>query len=247
MGFQPVILTPTQHPNSGESGYLSKPMNSPATQTATPTNVDIASIVEQVLRRLRDQTNTNGSPSKPATHAPSAHVLSDKVISVDVIRGIPSGVTQVQLSGGIVTPAARDEMRARGITLAGAESTSAAAIKPASNSGKRFIQLHTDTSSKSIRDALARQLTLRGVDHCPRAHRSVIVTEHPATALLGRIQSGARAVLITRLEDIPRFASEIDADTFVLDMQRFNLVALVNAASSIAQLSTSAKSQEATR
>ncbi|MEO9932210.1 hypothetical protein [Rhodopirellula bahusiensis] len=211
-------------------------MTSPATNSATPNNVDITSIVEQVLRRLRDQTDTSVSPSKPTPNDETVHVLNDKVISVDVIQGIPAGVTQVQVSGGIVTPAARDEMRARGITLAGSKSTPAAATKTASNSGKRFIQLHTDTSSKSIRDALARQLSLRGVDHCPRAHRSVIVTNRPAATLFDRIQLGSRAVLITRLEDIPRFASEMDADTFVLDMQRFNLVALVNAANTIAQL-----------
>jgi hypothetical protein len=224
-------------------------MTSPATQSATPNNVDIASIVEQVLRRLRDQTDTSVSPSKPATNDETVHVLNDKVISVDVIQGIPSGVTQVQVSGGIVTPAARDEMRSRGITLAGSKSTHAASAKPASNSGKRFIQLHTDTSSKSIRDALARQLSLRGVDHCPRAHRSVIVTDRPAATMFDRIQSGSRAVLITRLEDIPRFAAEMDANTFVLDMQRFNLVALVNAANTIAQLPkpTASTPQETSR
>ncbi|WDQ15622.1 hypothetical protein [Rhodopirellula sp. P2] len=224
-------------------------MTSPATQTATPNSVDIASIVEQVLRRLREQTGTSVSTSKAATSGQPAHVLSDKVISVDVIRGIPSGVTQVQLSGGIVTPAARDEMRARGITLAGTKPTATASKKLAVNHGKRFVQLHTDSSSESIRDALTRQLSLRGVDHCPQAARSVVVTERPAATLLGRIQSGSRAVLITRLEDIARFGSEIDADTFVLDGQRFNLVALVNAASTIAQLPTSSAStsQETSR
>ncbi|KLU02885.1 hypothetical protein RISK_005181 [Rhodopirellula islandica] len=228
--------TPTQQPNPSESGYQSKPMTQPATQTATSNSVDIASIVEQVLRRLRDQSGTSVSTSKAITSGESAHVLSDKVISVDVIQSIPSGVTQVQLSGGIVTPAAHDEMRARGITVAGSKSTGAAANQPASKTGKRFIQLHTDASSKSIRDSLTRQLSLRGLDHCPKAHRSVVVTARPAAALIARIQSGSRAVLITRLEDISRFASEVDADTFVLDMQHFNLVALVNAANTIAQL-----------
>ncbi|MCC9640903.1 hypothetical protein LOC71_01365 [Rhodopirellula sp. JC740] len=215
-------------------------MASPATQHAALANVDIASIVEKVMRRLQEQSHTETKSTS------DAHVITDRVISVETIDRLPAGVRSIEVAGGIVTPAAKDELKSRGITLA--SSTVSTSIETgATGTGKRFVQLQTDLTSRDIRDAWIRQLNSRGIDHCPRAQRTVIATKHPAKTLLAQIQSGAQAVLITRLSDVQRFASEVSADTFVLDMERLNLIELVNAAGSIARLPKRSQTVEATR
>ncbi|MEO1529689.1 MAG: hypothetical protein AAFX06_30070 [Planctomycetota bacterium] len=82
--------------------------------------------------------------------------------------------------------------------------------------------------------ALESQMQRRGV--VLPADTELLWTDEPAKAVFEACGGGRRAVMITAFSDVERFMQELRPDVWVLDRKRINLVAAVNAAARIAQL-----------
>lgn len=80
------------------------------------TAADIDRIVAEVVRRLRAIMANSSTPVSAAREATSSLNLSDKVITLQTLRGRLEGITTVIVSErAIVTPAVKDELRDRKI------------------------------------------------------------------------------------------------------------------------------------
>lgn len=83
---------------------------------------EIERIVREVLSSMTASqlaTSTTGTFPATASAASASVSLRDSVIGLEALRGIPSGVTSIQVaSKAVVTPAARDWLRERGIAIA---------------------------------------------------------------------------------------------------------------------------------
>jgi len=74
-------------------------------------------IVDEVLRRLR--ADTQPVETAPVETAPAGRlVIDDRVVSLAVLEGRLEGIREVHVAKrSVVTPAVKDELRQRGITL----------------------------------------------------------------------------------------------------------------------------------
>jgi hypothetical protein len=80
------------------------------------TAADIDRIVAEVVRRLRAIMATSSTPVAAVRETASSLNLTDKVITLQTLRGKLDGITTVIVSErAIVTPAVKDELRDRKI------------------------------------------------------------------------------------------------------------------------------------
>jgi hypothetical protein len=80
------------------------------------TAADIDRIVAEVVRRLRAIMATSSTPAAAVRETTNSLNLSDKVITLQTLRGRLEGITTVIVSErAIVTPAVKDELRDRKI------------------------------------------------------------------------------------------------------------------------------------
>ena len=83
------------------------------------TETDIDRIVAEVVRRLRTllaSSSTSGSTSRETTSGVSELKLSEKVITLQSLKGRLDGIEKVIVSDrAIVTPAVKDELKDRKI------------------------------------------------------------------------------------------------------------------------------------
>ena len=117
-------------------------------------------IVREVLLRLADtSTETTTPPALPS------------VITADDVEAVPSGGALTVSEKAVVTPAARDILRARKVQLV---RTGA----PAANSASRVVVLHQDGSGREIEpdDELVRRTVASLQDGAVGA---VVVVRHP--------------------------------------------------------------------
>jgi hypothetical protein len=80
------------------------------------TAADIDRIVAEVVRRLRAIMATSSTPVVAVRETTSSLNLTEKVITLQTLRGRLEGITSVIVSDrAIVTPAVKDELRDRKI------------------------------------------------------------------------------------------------------------------------------------
>jgi len=94
----------------------------------------------------------------------------------------------------------------------------------------------TDRNAPDRAAAVSQQLQRRGVT---LKGTQVVLTDYPAKETFHQINRGRRAATITTINDVERFADELNPNTWILDMKRLNLPAAANVAAKIARLGNS--------
>ena len=173
----------------------------------------IAGIAREVIRRLRE-----AGPEPPSG-------TLEKLITIETLDRYTGASEIGAAEGALITPAAREEASRRGITFAFPSPSATAAGQPTDDDG-------SDDATSGI---LCHQLSRRGLSF-PRGNE-VAWTDQPASEVYRRCGKGQRAVMITSLADVDRFAGELSPNAWVLDRQKLNLVAAVNVAARIARTS----------
>jgi hypothetical protein len=197
-------------------------MNQAANYTIDP--VRIAAIVREVIARIKQTNLTTNEPDS----------LPDKVITVATIEALTGSPNEIHVDAkAIVTPAARDEAKLRGITISRSD-------KPVN---RQNIETERPTNQNEIVDvakperaaSMVAQLSRRGISvlGC-----RIVLSETPAADVFRFCNSeNERAVMLSNLSDVQRFASELQPTVWVFDMKRMNLMTAVNAAVQISQKS----------
>ena len=178
--------------------------------------VRIAAIVRKVIARLAE-------PNRVTSDAPEISVKT--VISVKTIEQ-HTGKHLLVSNSAVITPAARDEARLRGIRI---ERTNESRVKPTEPTTEIISDINNPQRAETIRQ----QLDRRGID---LNEINVVLTDSPALEVLRQISGGQRAAMVTEISDVDRFHSELSPTVWVLDMKRLNIPAAVNAAAKISQL-----------
>jgi len=169
----------------------------------------IAELVRRVLARLQDNESTYDST---------------RVVTVETIEK-QSGTKLIVARSAVVTPAARDEARRRGIVIE-RTTQSKQAINRTANTNV------TDTDHSERAEAIRLQLDRRGV---VLDRERIVLSDSPAREVHDQITSGNCAAMITEIADVQRFANELSPSVWVLDMKRLNIAAAVNTVVKISQ------------
>lgn len=183
----------------------------------------VARIVAQVIARLRDGQDAAMHPIDEEII--DEEVIDQKIIDAKTIERLATGSRVRIAAGAIVTPAARDEVANRNITLHRSEKV-AALPKVAVDLG--LVQDNDPDRGQAI----TRQLGHRGITSIAS---TVIASDTPARELVDQISRGKVAAMVTQINDVDRFGSEIRPNVWVLDMKRMNLITAVNTIAAIAR------------
>lgn len=185
----------------------------------------IAAIVRKVMDRLQ-QTDQETKTDRTAIS------IADKVVSQSTIEKLPGEPSQVFVApGAVVTPAARDAARDRGIEI-----NNSAAVPPAQrpNQQQSNSQEIIDPDQPERAHSVISQLKRRGIEE---VGLRIVLSDTPAAELQKQIAAnGCRGAMLTRVTDVERFQRELAPQVWVLDMGRMNLTTAVNTAARIAQL-----------
>ena len=191
-----------------------------SSSTVDTSKIDIESIVRLVLRRLTNETVVP---------------LQQRVIDVAAVESLSKDVQTVEPSlNSIITPAAKDELRLRGIGIRVGHSGSVP-VEPPSIHPSAESALTADPGQCELAGVIQQQLVRRGVSMAFVDRARIHLSIDPASALISFIRSGSSAVLINRLSDIPRFTHAACPSVYVLDAGTLNFMELVNAAAAIAK------------
>ncbi|QDT13162.1 hypothetical protein [Planctomycetes bacterium K23_9] len=202
-------------------------MNQLATNTIDPAR--IAAIVREVIARIKQSNLSANLQTDTATNP-----LPDKIITVATIESLSGSPCDVTIdSKAVVTPAARDEAKLRGITIRRSDaqpSTQNFNTEPSTQPTEIV-----DVSQPERAVSMLAQLARRGISSIGC---KIVLSETPAADVFRFCHNeNQRAVMLTSISDIPRFAGELQPTVWVLDMKRMNLMTAVNAAVQIAQKS----------
>lgn len=170
----------------------------------------IAGIAREVVQRLRGQTKL----ADPASVQPAAAL---RLVTIETLQKVADGTALAVAPRCVITPAAREEARRRNITLDVCE-----------------VAATTPVAATENECPVASQLARRGID-LPADVRWQW-TKQPAQAVVRQCGKGRRAVMISRLSDVQRFAAELSPQVWVLDAEHLNLAAAVNCLALIAKL-----------
>ena len=196
-----------------------------STVTAQPYSpAQIRAIVDEVIRRIRDEDAEDRVPQ---------HAVLDRIVTVQSIESIESGAEVVIPTNAIVTAAAQDFARDRGIRLH-RDSIRIPSGNPESMSDEIESRV-TDTDDPNRAALVVSQLRRRDVT---RLIGRIVLSEMPASAVIQEIKQGESAVMINRLDQIERFKRECDPSTWVLDLKQLNLSAAINVIARISKLET---------
>lgn len=189
--------------------------------TSLPPSIDadwIRRVAEDVVARLRASVPGPGH---------SGMTLNDTVIVADSVSALDPGTVVLVSPRSVITPAAKDVARERQIEIkrrppnADSIGSSAAVTSPDAATSGSLV----NRSGRNWSASIEHQLNLRGVT--PSSSTIVLSTE-PAKETYQQIQSGRRAVSISRWIDVARFQTELAPDTWVLDVAEMNLMEAVN-------------------
>jgi hypothetical protein len=169
----------------------------------------VAQLVGEVVARLQQQDST---------------VCDARVISVETVQAHQTSQLTISPSA-VITPAARDEARRRGIKIQRVE-------RPAKSVNQSTTHNIIDTDDLKRAETVISQLQRRG--GMPSS-ATVVLSDTPAVEVHRQIVSGKRATMVAAIADVPRFAAELDPQVWVLDMKRLNIPAAVNVVAKIAQ------------
>lgn len=195
------------------------PKDAQATRNESIDPAMVAAITREVIARLQAASKTNDSAAS----------ISDRIITVNTIEQLPGSPTQVFIApGAIVTPAAGDEARRRGIHL---QRTIAVPRDQQPSDARLEI---TDSANPQRASAVREQLDRRGESI---SSARIVLSDTPAHDVYQRCaERGEIAVMIQSISDVERFADELSPAVWVLDMQRMNIPAAVNTIARIAQI-----------
>ena len=217
---------------------MSRIVARPADSALPDTSIDIEAIVRRVLMQLRPETASGDASAQSEPAVPTSLSFDAGVCSLEDINTIDASIKHLQLSSRtVVTPAARDELRRRGIVTEKSAATSHSGrhrSKP--QPGTRAINLQCDGEvAEHLFAAVKKQVRTRGVRLCDRASVEVILSSRPATTAHQRTGPDRCVVAINRVDDVSRFIAELSPNTFVLDIAHLHLVAIATTIASIAK------------
>ncbi len=215
----------------------------------------LAAVAREVLARLGHSAMTGQATAKRATAKRAtakratgpdsrtdrtAASIDDRVISSNTIAGLAEGTAELFIdAAAVITPSARDEARARGITINRGEPIVSTTSQDPTSQSPTFQSPGSnrpniiDRATPDRAAAIARQLARRGV-HCCSA--KIVLSDTPAKDLYDQcVREGEVAAMVGSIAEVQRFARELDVTTWVLDMKRLSLTAAVNVASQIAR------------
>ena len=179
------------------------------TKANTVDSALVAALVREVIARLQQQDTTTSN---------------DRVISLETIQAHQT--TQLAIApSAVVTPAASDEARRRGITIQRID-------QPATRTNQSTTYSVIDADNPKRAETVHDQLQRRGAS--PNS-ATVVLSDTPAAEVHRQMLAGKRATMVAAVADVPRFAAELDPQVWVLDMKRLNIPAAVNTVAKIAQ------------
>jgi hypothetical protein len=193
-------------------------------------------IVREVIARLANPHLPSSDPSSSAPSSrdttsrdrASAVIVAERIVTARTISGIAGTPTQIAVPPtAVITPAARDEARRRGITIEtnrGKEQQVTSGDRAAPNECDGAAIRDTDNPQRAA--AVTRQLAGRGIK---KINARVVLSDTPALEVhRSCTQDHQRSVMIASLADVDRFANELNPTLWVIDMARMNLTMAVN-------------------
>lgn len=179
----------------------------------------VAAIAREVIARLGSTSKTNQTAAS----------IDDRVITAGTIEQISGHPTQLfVMPGAIVTPAARDEARRRGIAIHHTVN-----LPTDQHPDQRRLEI-IDSKQPDRAQAVRTQLAKRGIGD---GSATVLLSDTPARDVHEQCAARhERAVMIANAMDVSRFAEELDPTVWVLDMKRLNLSAATNLVAQITRL-----------
>ena len=194
------------------------PSDVPATSNQRIDPAFVAAIAREVIARLKATSKTNQT-------AASIH---DRIVTLNIIEQLIGTPTQAFITPhAIVTPAARDEARRRGITII-------PTVDLPTNQQPSHEKLDiTDPAKPERAEAMRTQLARRSVADGPA---KIVLSDTPAREVYQQCTSGREtAVMIASISEVDRFADELAPTVWVLDMKRLNFASAVNVVTRILQ------------
>jgi hypothetical protein len=192
----------------------------------SPRKVDVERIVREVLAELEGRQSQAAGPPKAAN---GELALTGKVISMAEIAGRLDRVTRLVVSrGAVFTPAARDELRKRGVSLA-------SAVERGNQAVGRIVLAVVDTRNEP--ESLVAALNAAGfaIDRLPASRLldamgeicrrvaegkqlGVVMTPRPAAAAcLANRHRGVRACVAADRASVVEAAAAIATNLLVVD------------------------------
>jgi hypothetical protein len=191
----------------------------------------IEQIVRQVLADLRSgqpSARPTASTAKPSVNAvPGQLTLTSKIVSASLLEGRLDGISQLVVPrGAVITPAARDELKRRNVTIASAVSlanTSSAASLHVAVAGTRYDArpLLSALAAEGIHAAQERASDLieatTQLAPAARTGFALLVTDEAAAALcLANRHAGVRAVLATNATAVDAAVASVGPNLLVI-------------------------------
>ncbi|MGB1926692.1 MAG: hypothetical protein ACPHL6_09180 [Rubripirellula sp.] len=193
----------------------------------------IQQIAEKVVAQLVSKNQATDSNTLTATPSSktnrSATLLETKVVAADQLIRLASHTSVVLIRhDAVITPAAVDEAKLRGLEITRVEK---ATVRP-STPAEELTQI-IDHQQPERATAVALQLQMRGIGSpMPR----IVLSETPARTLHEEtLHHGQVAAMVGSIDEVTRFAKELSVTTWVLDMKRLSLISAVNVAAVIAR------------
>ena len=185
-------------------------------------------------RPVDSSPDNNSDQSVPSKNDCCTASIADRVITCDTIVRLPKNTAEVHiLDAAVVTPSARDEAQIRRITIRRGQQSNQATPTTTNEKNRPSAAEIIDFANPDRAAAVAQQLSRRSI---AVNGRKIILSDTPARELYHQCtRHGEIAVMVGSLEEVQRFANEIDATVWVLDMKRLNMMAAVNVAARIAR------------
>jgi hypothetical protein len=193
-----------------------------ATNRETMDPAMIAAIAREVIARLKTTSQSNQAET----------YVDARVITTSTLEELNGNPTQLIIPpSALITPAARDEARQRGISF------------KRSADGQQTQQAHHarleifDSADPARAEAIRTQLARRSVGGIAA---KIVLSDTPAREVHQQCAAqGKVAVMISDVTDVQRFADELSPNVWVLDMKKLNLAAAVNAVTQITRFGDS--------
>jgi hypothetical protein len=196
----------------------------------------LAALVERIVREvLARLTATEKTPAKLETTAATTAIgLVGRVISLADVKRLPADAREVQVStGALITPAAKDELRERGVQIVRGEQNSTTKTTERSATSLVIGTVEPTAVIDQAVSGLRKQKQV--IEQLPRlplaeqidalvdpvvqgGRRGVLVTSEVAAALcLANRHGGVRAVLGTTKQNVRRDVERLAANLLVVD------------------------------
>lgn len=190
----------------------------------------VARVVREVIARLKKHATSLNTTTQTNNTAAS---VSDKVITAATVHQLAGSPKQLFVdSKAIVTPAAKDAAKERGVQISRSVELPAAQIPQQQTNSQNNTGI-VDVQQPERAASIAAQLSRRSLR---TDGLRIVLSETPATDVFRYCSEGQRTVMVNNVADIDRFAKELQPTVWVFDMKRMNFMAAVNAAAAIARL-----------